>query len=139
MRHPLFGDQADFQLTNGHSAVRAIEMCVHARAGVKFEHAPVLDYPDARERRVEVFDNGFGASLQHVPECAFTSERGADVGSHCDLSRVVGDAPAHMLTGFARQLAQGLQQFVASMPGAGKPRPDGAAPAAPAGTGQANA
>ena len=56
-----------------------------------------------------------------------------------DLSRVVGDAPAHMLTGFARQLAQGLQQFVAAMPGAGKPRPGGAAPTSPAGTGQANA
>jgi hypothetical protein len=45
-----------------------------------------------RERRVEVFDNDFGASLQHVPECPLTSERGTDVGSHGNrnLSRVCG-------------------------------------------------
>ena len=41
-----------------------------------------------RERRVEVFDNGFGASLQHVPEYPLTSEHGTDVGSHGNLSRV---------------------------------------------------
>lgn len=56
-----------------------------------------------------------------------------------DLSRLVGDAPAHMLTGVARQLAQALQQFVASVPGAGPAGTDGTRPAASAGSGQAPA
>jgi ubiquinone biosynthesis protein UbiJ len=42
-----------------------------------------------------------------------------------DLSRVVGDAPAHAIGEAARRVAQGLRQFVARRPA------EGAAPAAP--------
>ncbi|MDZ4144498.1 MAG: hypothetical protein U1D29_08190 [Burkholderiales bacterium] len=37
-----------------------------------------------------------------------------------DLSRIVGDAPAHMLTETARRFAQALRQFVAAAPGTRK-------------------
>lgn len=37
-----------------------------------------------------------------------------------DLSRIVGDAPAHMLTETARRFAEALRQFVAAAPGTRK-------------------
>ena len=37
-----------------------------------------------------------------------------------DLSRLVGDAPAHTLAGIGRAMAQALRQLAARLPGAGK-------------------
>ena len=37
-----------------------------------------------------------------------------------DLSRLIGDAPAHTLAGIGRAMAQALRQLAARLPGAGK-------------------
>lgn len=49
-----------------------------------------------------------------------------------DLSRFVGDAPAHTLGRMARSAAQAVKAFVARMSGGLAPRSPAAAPAAPA-------
>lgn len=56
-----------------------------------------------------------------------------------DLSRVVGDAPAHAMGGAARRIAQALRQFVRSAPGPGQPAApaSGQAGAPSTGSGQA--
>ncbi len=43
-----------------------------------------------------------------------------------DLSRLIGDAPAHTLAGFARQAMDGLRQFLAQAPAPAAPLPSGA-------------
>ena len=68
--------------------MRAVEMDVQTGARMELERAPILDHPDAGKRRIELPDNGFGTSLQHVPKCSLPSQCATDLRSHGDLSRV---------------------------------------------------
>lgn len=54
-----------------------------------------------------------------------------------DLSRLVGDAPAHAMGTAARRMVQALRQFVRPAPGAGQGASTASGPAAPTGSGPA--
>jgi ubiquinone biosynthesis accessory factor UbiJ len=54
-----------------------------------------------------------------------------------DLSRVVGDAPAHAMGAAMRRIVQALRQFVRPAPGPGQPPAPGPGPASSTGSGQA--
>ena len=56
-----------------------------------------------------------------------------------DLSRLIGDAPAHAMAAAARQMVQALRQFARPSTGSGQPAAPGNGPAGPNSTGSRQA
>ena len=84
----LLGDRADLVLSQWHTAVRAVDVRIHAGTRLQLEDsAGVVERPDARERHVEVAHQRFGAQLQHRPQIRALGQGDADVGGQLRQAR----------------------------------------------------
>src|SRR5262249_7079391 len=88
VRRLFLGDQPDLEFAHGYAGVRAVNVSVHSRAGLEFEHLlSFVEQPDSRESRVEIRDDGFGAFLQALPQRdVVVREYLADIGPQRGLA-----------------------------------------------------